>query len=316
MSREIFISYRRDDAAGEVGPLAYALRTRFGDDSVFLDTSDIPVGGEWPAVLREDCQLGRGCRLRDRAGVDPDAGRVGQNVGIDDSDDWVRNELELALDSSALVVPVLVRHAPMPPRHALPKEIASLADRQAVAIRDDSWSNDVERVRRPAPGTRSAAARSRGRRRHCRRSTAHRTHRPHPTTSARSPSASRAPDIPHRDETADAIRELAASLDLDDCAAGSPVPVRRPSASARRLPLGVHVRSSAGTRRDRRVLSAVGERCWPTVRRSSAIAPPSWCAPPPRWSPTSRTSCDAWRRPTANAYVRRMAQRALTAARR
>jgi hypothetical protein len=312
VSREIFISYRRDDAAGEVGPLAYALRTRFGDDSVFLDTSDIPVGGEWPAVVREAvgsaaavvCVIGPEWILtRDEWG----------RRRIDDSDDWVRHELELALDSSALVVPVLVRHAPMPPRHALPKEIASLADRHAVAIRDDSWSHDVERVL--------------GRlQEHLGGRTGSRPFEAPPTVDG-APGASanpddfraiavgfEAPDIPHRDETADAIRELAASLDLDDV-----LPFARSRKTAERVgaavALGVHVRSSAGTRRDRRVLSAVGELL---ADRSSLVR--YRAAELVRSSPSLVANFeDELRRlaeTDANAYVRRMAQRALTAARR
>ena len=52
VSREVFISYRRDDTQSEAGRLADAIRVHFGEDSVFVDTSDTRFGSEWPDVLR------------------------------------------------------------------------------------------------------------------------------------------------------------------------------------------------------------------------------------------------------------------------
>jgi hypothetical protein len=42
----IFISYRREDAAGDAGRLADHLRRRFGKDQVFLDIDTIDPGKE------------------------------------------------------------------------------------------------------------------------------------------------------------------------------------------------------------------------------------------------------------------------------
>lgn len=48
----IFISYRRDDAAGEAGRLADHLSRRFGTGAVFLDIETIDPGTDFVSVLQ------------------------------------------------------------------------------------------------------------------------------------------------------------------------------------------------------------------------------------------------------------------------
>ena len=48
----VFISYRRDDAAGEAGRLADHLQKRFGADRVFLDIETIEPGTDFVQVLQ------------------------------------------------------------------------------------------------------------------------------------------------------------------------------------------------------------------------------------------------------------------------
>ena len=51
-SSRIFISYRRDDAAGEAGRLADHLSRRFGTGAVFLDIETIDPGTDFVSVLQ------------------------------------------------------------------------------------------------------------------------------------------------------------------------------------------------------------------------------------------------------------------------
>ena len=44
---QVFISYRRTDAQSASRQLAEALKLRFGQKNVFLDTRDIATGAEW-----------------------------------------------------------------------------------------------------------------------------------------------------------------------------------------------------------------------------------------------------------------------------
>ena len=50
MPSGIFISYRREDAAGDAGRLADHLQRRFGRARVFLDVDGIAPGTRWEDV--------------------------------------------------------------------------------------------------------------------------------------------------------------------------------------------------------------------------------------------------------------------------
>ena len=47
----IFISYRRNDAEAATGRIDEGLRREFGQDAVFLDIHDIPIGRDFVAHL-------------------------------------------------------------------------------------------------------------------------------------------------------------------------------------------------------------------------------------------------------------------------
>ena len=82
----------------------------------------------------------------------------------DDPDDIVRLEIEAALTRGVRIIPVLVEGTVMPTRHELPESLVSLARRNALRIRHDSFRSDagrlvtaIERILAPTPVT---AARS------------------------------------------------------------------------------------------------------------------------------------------------------------
>ena len=52
MPPRIFISYRREDAAGDAGRLADHLHRRFGRDHVFLDIDTIDPGTDFVRMLQ------------------------------------------------------------------------------------------------------------------------------------------------------------------------------------------------------------------------------------------------------------------------
>jgi hypothetical protein len=144
MSR-IFISYRRDDAAGDAGRLADHLNRRFGADHVFLDIDAIGPGRDFVRVLRESLQqtaamlvvIGpRWTSLRAADGT----------RRLDDPNDFVRLEVETALGRDIPVVPVLVQGAGLPPKQDLPEPLAALATRQAVTLDHAEFHDDCERL--------------------------------------------------------------------------------------------------------------------------------------------------------------------------
>jgi TIR domain len=145
MPPRIFISYRREDAAGDAGRLADHLHRRFGKDRVFLDIDTIDPGTDFVQVLQTSLQetaavlvvIGpRWTSLRDAAGV----------RRLESPHDFVRLEVEAALGRSIPVVPVLVQGATMPRAEDLPASLAALVNRQAVSLDHAEFHDDAERL--------------------------------------------------------------------------------------------------------------------------------------------------------------------------
>lgn len=140
----VFISYRRDDAAGYAGRLEEALERRLGHGSVFRDVLDIAPGADFVQAIRQ--RLGGaqavlvliGPRW---AGAGPDGRRR-----IDDPQDFVRLEVAEALASAAQVVPVLLPGATMPAEAELPAPLQPLARRNALSLGDTHWDADIGRL--------------------------------------------------------------------------------------------------------------------------------------------------------------------------
>jgi hypothetical protein len=132
----VFISYRRADSAGHAGRLRDDL-TRLLGATVFMDVADIAPGDDFEHAI-DTALTSCGAVL---AVIGPrwlDAFRSPRGK------DYVRLELRQALQHAGVtVVPVLVQGAALPSATELPAEIASLASRQAVAMRDDRWTDDV-----------------------------------------------------------------------------------------------------------------------------------------------------------------------------
>src|SRR5262249_47590648 len=104
---KIFLSYRRADSAGVAGRIYDRLGARFGAANIFKDVDDIPAGVHFGAYIREalaQCAVVLvliGPRWLDAPGQDG-------TRRLDDPQDWVRTEIELALALKLTVLPVLV----------------------------------------------------------------------------------------------------------------------------------------------------------------------------------------------------------------
>jgi hypothetical protein len=133
----VFVSYRRSDSAGHAGRLRDDLTHLLGA-RVFMDVVDIAPGDKFAQVL--DAELHT-------------CGAVLAIIGTEwwealraprDGTDYVRVELRQSLEKDGVaVIPVLVNGAKLPSTAELPDDLASLADHQAIALRDDRWSDDV-----------------------------------------------------------------------------------------------------------------------------------------------------------------------------
>jgi TIR domain-containing protein len=160
----IFLSYRREDTSGHAGRLYDVLAERFGEENVFMDVDTIKVGADFAeAISRAVASCDALIALIGRqwlAAADANGRRR-----LDDPNDFVRLELEAALERDVPVVPARVQGASQPTADDLPTTIAPLARRQGVELDDEGWHDDVERlierleraVGSPAPSVSPAA---------------------------------------------------------------------------------------------------------------------------------------------------------------
>jgi formylglycine-generating enzyme required for sulfatase activity len=144
----VFISYRRENSAGEARALFNDLAARLGENSVFMDVDSIALGRDFRSVLLEttaSCDLMLVLIGRNWAAAKDEEGRV----RLANPGDYVRLEIEEALKRDIAVTPVLVQGAHMPTPEDLPVEIRDLAYRNGFELSHSRWESDVgEMVRR------------------------------------------------------------------------------------------------------------------------------------------------------------------------
>ncbi|MBJ7332246.1 MAG: toll/interleukin-1 receptor domain-containing protein [Solirubrobacteraceae bacterium] len=137
----VFISYRRADARHVAARLRDSL-TGF-DHRVWFDVDDVPSAAPYrtqiTTALRE-CEVAVVLIGPKWATIVDAQGRR----RLDNPDDDVRLELELALQRSDLtLVPVLVDDANMPARDELPGELSRLCDLNAARLSHEAWRYQV-----------------------------------------------------------------------------------------------------------------------------------------------------------------------------
>jgi TIR domain len=143
-ANRVFISYRRDDAAGYAGRLEEALERRLGQGSVFRDVLDIAPGEDFVAAIR--AKLASAHTVLVLIGPRWAGGDVPGRRRIDDPQDFVHLEVSMALLGGLQVVPVLLPGAQMPGQDSLPEALKPLALRNAINLGDAHWAADVERL--------------------------------------------------------------------------------------------------------------------------------------------------------------------------
>ena len=140
---KVFVSYRREDAQGEAGHLLADLHRRLGEAQVFMDIATISAGEDFGLAIERamaDCSvvlvvIGKSwLDMRDARGA----------RRLDDPSDWVRLEVESALNGDRKVIPVLVQGSSMPSESLLPASIAALARRNAHEMSARRWDYDFD----------------------------------------------------------------------------------------------------------------------------------------------------------------------------
>ena len=138
----IFISYRRDDAAGHAGRLFDRLAQHFGRDRVFMDVAGIESGVDFIEAIERavgSCDVLIVVIGRQWAQATNAAG----NRRLEDPSDFVRLEAATALKRNVRVIPLLVESAQLPSADSLPEDLRTLTRRNAFELRDGRWEADM-----------------------------------------------------------------------------------------------------------------------------------------------------------------------------
>jgi hypothetical protein len=147
----VFINYRADDTGETAARLYDELDRLLEPDQVFLDQGEIAPGREWPDWLeREMARCTVMLSLVGPLWLSVQNTRTGVRR-LDEADDWVRRELEVALggNSGTEVIPLLVNATPHIPLEALQQSgttacIARFARLQTLQLRTGvrDWRSD------------------------------------------------------------------------------------------------------------------------------------------------------------------------------
>lgn len=155
----IFISYRREDAPGWSVALYNRLADRFGEQQIFKDVDNIGLGEDFVEKITtevESCEIllaliGKGwLNATDEDGL----------RRLDNPDDFVRLEIEAAIERDVLLVPILVDEARMPRSDQLPGSISRLVRRQALVLSPTHFGRDTESLIRALESTLAALEQS------------------------------------------------------------------------------------------------------------------------------------------------------------
>ncbi len=146
MSARVFISYRSSDGADKATALARDLDGLFGNDQVFLDKEDLPVGARWRDAIAGALHGGPILLVlvtpHYLGALDPQGQRC-----IDRSDDPARDELGVAIAAHAHIVPLLCDGVDaLPPASDLPEPFAQLCELQWGRLRAYDWREDLARL--------------------------------------------------------------------------------------------------------------------------------------------------------------------------
>jgi TIR domain len=134
----IVISYRRRDTPSDARQLRDLLVAQFGRENVFLDIDAIPPGVDWKKRIETTI-----------ANCDVFLALIGlywRARRLDDPYDFLRNEIEAALNADLHVIPILLHGASMPAVDKLPESLAALPFRQGLRIDNDDWDRDVGKL--------------------------------------------------------------------------------------------------------------------------------------------------------------------------
>jgi hypothetical protein len=141
----IFISYRRQDEPNFSGRLYDRLVIQFGEDNVFIDVGSIELGLDFAEVINRSLSQ---CKVvivvigKNWLNIADNQGRI----KLKNPNDYVRLEIETALNRNIRVIPVLVEGASAPKIEDLPPSLASLARRNGIEMSHVRFASEVNNL--------------------------------------------------------------------------------------------------------------------------------------------------------------------------
>ncbi len=147
IERLIFISYRRIDSRDFTRKIYDLLAEHFGHETVFRDLDSITAGVPFKEYIEDGLSQ---CEVL-IAVIGPMWLQIADSAGrprLDNPKDWVRLEIEFALERGIPVIPLLINDTKMPEADNLPGLLKALPTRHAARIRNDSQLKyrDVSRL--------------------------------------------------------------------------------------------------------------------------------------------------------------------------
>ena len=128
----IVISYRRSDTSAIAGRIFDRLAAHYGEDSVFIDIDNIPLGVDFRTHIQET--LRRTDVFIAVIGVNWLGVSSSGTARIQENTDPVRMEVQTAVERSTPIIPLLVDGAKMPNSTDLPSEFGNFAFLNAAEV--------------------------------------------------------------------------------------------------------------------------------------------------------------------------------------
>ena len=141
---QIFISYRRDDAAGYARAVNDELVRCFGAERVFIDVDDINAGQPFSEIIQRS--VGDSAVLLALIGKRWRGEREGAAPRLFEPGDFVRQEVAAGLAKGLRVIPVLLDGVAMPESAQLPPDLGALAGRNALELDNTRFAADMARL--------------------------------------------------------------------------------------------------------------------------------------------------------------------------
>jgi formylglycine-generating enzyme required for sulfatase activity len=149
MGENIFISYRRGDSEGFAILLFDRLQDHYSDIRVFMDVSDFFAGGDYKGVVDTTIDS---CKVMILI-IGPEWELAMDEMGrsrLDDPHDFVRVELQAAIDRGVFIAPILVNREKMPKQDNLPFDLRELLKFDPIVIRtrqfDEYYSSLLKKL--------------------------------------------------------------------------------------------------------------------------------------------------------------------------